>query len=66
MAEVESDDQEADIAGALLHKGSRARDGSNRQKGAPVKRTVEMFDLMLKTGTKVKGFNRQEEERIKA
>ena len=30
------------------------------------RRTVEMYDLMLKTGTKVKAYSRQDEDKLKA
>ena len=30
------------------------------------RRTVEMYDLMLKTGTKVKAYSRQDEDKLRA
>lgn len=30
------------------------------------RRTVEMYDLMLKTGTKVKAYSKQDEDKLKA
>ena len=35
------------------------------KEGKLVKRTVEMYDLMLKTGTKIQAFSKQDEDKLK-
>ena len=67
-------DDENDLAGAI-------GDSENPQNTAPKpdqkngaketeqkmnRRTVEMYDLMLKTGTRVKAYSKQDEDKLKA
>lgn len=67
-------DDENDLAGAIGDsenpanmlapdaKKSQAKDTEQKMN----RKTVEMYDLMLKTGTKVKAYSKQDEDKLKA
>ncbi len=48
------------------HSGDEDQEMADSNDKAPEKRTVEMYDLMHKTGSTLKAYNRQDDERAKA
>lgn len=70
-------DDENDLAGAIgdseILENSAPAKSTDQSKGVAKdneqkmnRRTVEMYDLMLKTGTKVKAYSKQDEDKLKA
>ena len=52
----------------MSESNAHAKHGSVRKDNEEKmnRKTVEMYDLMLKTGTKVKAYSRQDEDKLKA
>lgn len=63
-----ADSDEDDLFDALGDKPTAPKKPEKTEEKVPgklVKRTVEMYDLMLKQGTKVQAFSRQDEEKLR-
>jgi hypothetical protein len=60
------DSEEDDLFDALGERPAKKDPvASGKCDGKLVKRTVEMFDLMLKQGTKIQAFSKQDEDKLK-
>jgi hypothetical protein len=69
MEDVDMNSDEDDLFDALgerpVAKKSDDTAIKGKEDGKLVKRTVEMYDLMLKQGTKIQAFSKQDEDKLK-